>query len=157
MQEILDQPFNENEKDETWINRGIALIRILVSFYLSNHLILFWDNYYTITINTYNIILTSTFFLVIVHTIYRILSELRKRFIIPKENKVLILFMIFIYLIPTGVVLYYVFDKLSRNSLLDFRIGNADLFLLPLGLLIIIFREIIYYRRLKRLKNQANG
>jgi len=157
MEEILDQPFNENEKDETWINRGIALIRILVSFYLSNHLILFWDNYYTITINTYNIILTSTFFLVIVHTIYRILSELRKRFIIPKENKVLILFMIFIYLIPTGVVLYYVFDKLSRNSLLDFRIGNADLFLLPLGLLIIIFREIIYYRRLKRLKNQANG
>jgi len=32
MEEILDQPFNENKKDETWINRGIALIRLIKGY-----------------------------------------------------------------------------------------------------------------------------
>lgn len=154
MEEILDQPFNEKGKDEQWINRGIALIRILVSLYFSNRLIRFWTSYPNSTFDAWYIPLAL--FLAIVHTIYRIIPELKKRFIIPRENRILVLLMIIIYLIPTTLVFHYLFDKLNRNSLLDVRIENIDVFLLPLGLSIIIFREIIYFIRLKQLKNQAN-
>ena len=84
MEEILDQAFNENKKDETRINRGMALIRLIICLRFSYVVYLTFRPKSNIQIidNTIFEVISIFLMFVIVYNFRQILSELKQRFIV---------------------------------------------------------------------------
>jgi len=156
MEEILDQPFNENQKDETWINRGIALIRLIICLRLLCFIYnMLKPKIIRVMDSTPSEVAFSFLFLVIIYNLHQMLLEIKQRFILV-DHKGFVLSIIVIHLILAGVLIYSSFYKVDLGLGHRFPPESIEPMLLALGLFIIIFREITYYRRairLKRLKN----
>jgi len=163
MEEILDQLFDENNKDETWINWGVALIRLLITI----RFCYFLFKIITSPLSPVDsveavlfVVIPASLLLVVIHSFYRTLSEFRQHFVMPKENRIIALFMVIFYLLAAVFFLYVcafmLDDYIGNQSAPSFLIEDAEPFLLALGFSVIAFREIIYYQRRKRLKQLNN-
>jgi len=159
MEEILDQAFNENEKDETRINRVIGLIRLATCISLLH---ISFKMLKSDPVDSFEVVLDVVFytlvFIVIIHNIFRALSELRYPLVLPRNNRVYILGIILIQLILIVTlgsifvsIIYSIFEHKYSVSL-----RHVEPVLLILGLIITTLREIIYYQRATRLKRLKN-
>lgn len=163
MEEILDQQFNENEKDETRINRIAIVFRIILCVYLLISIYKIAFGAYSGILETFQestedglIMLTFVLFVlgIIVYNIRHIQLEIKYKFVIPYFGRGFIatfIASIFSFLVVNITALYD--DVVDGNSYSEL-ITTA---LFVLSLLIIFYREIIYFARttrLKRLKNE---
>jgi len=157
MEEILDQPFNENEKDETRINRGIASIRLLICLRFSYFVYSMLDPR-TVRVfgNTISGIASLFLILIIVYNLRRILSEIKENFIVVKKYKGFVLLMILIHLVLIAGFVLSIFGEIYSGLGRPFSLKNIEPTLLILGLCIITFREITYFIRATRLKRLNN-
>lgn len=165
MEEILDQEFNKNEKDETRINRGMAMIRVLVCFgfsYLLSRMLRTKPDASDLFDAVFIIGVPVMMILIIIHNSLRIIQELKQRFIVPIQKKIFILILIIIQSIMMIIFASVCFSAVRlrlKKEYVPIRWFDIIIVLLTLGLFVIIIRETIYYRRairLKQLKNQAN-
>ena len=158
MEEILDQAFNENEKDETRINRIIGGIRLLYSVLLFCtiaylQMTYIGDNGFDFSRDFIAIIIINfigAFF--IYYNVKSAFYELRDRFVISVFDKRITLIFIGLSL---PLILIYIFPNLIRKVCV---VGFWDLIYLISGicLALILIREIIYYKRATRLKRLNN-
>ncbi len=164
MEEILDQEFNENEKDETQINRGVAIIRVVVCFGCLYFLYMMLTTELPDVNNwadlTFMIGLPLMLILIIIFNSFRIIQELKQRFIIPIQKKIFTLIIIIVQSIMTIMFASVCFSAVRlrfRKGYIPIDWHEIIILLLTLGLSTIIVREITYYKRatrLKRLKNE---
>jgi len=161
MEEILDQPFNENEKDETWINRVIAIIRLAVCIGFL-HILVMMLNLFNSSDSfemTLNVVFYIIVVIVIIHNIFRATSELRHHIVIPRNNRIYILIVILIQLILialfSGFLYFGLIGSIVEQKYL-FSIRHVVQITIILCLIIITIREITYYRRTTRLKRLNN-
>jgi len=159
MEEILDQQFNE--KDETRINRVIAIIRFVASaLFLFLILRVWYFSWYNFDRNTPEylggLIMTVLMLGMIGYNIRQFIVEWKTPFVYLQFSKVFVVIFIglnsvFIFSIP---FLFYTVLFLQKQSLSNETILQL---ILLICLTVIVLREITYLRRatrLKRLKNQ---
>jgi len=165
MEEILDEQFNENEKDETRINRITAVIRYILSIgytFLVISTIRFYNDPTPTEIGeTIGGLIAAILLLIPVrYNVKHANLELKNKYVTPTYKRGYILaFLIFCFLIIGASTFGFVSNVTSKNIL-----GRPNyLHLVFMAILLIglpswiAYREIIYYKRatrLKRLKNE---
>jgi len=160
MEEILDQVFNENEKDETRINRVIAIIRVNVSalflFIILRLWYFHWNSFDIDTQDSIGLIMSVVMLGMVVYNIKQIIVEWKSSFVYPQFSRaftaVFILLNLF-FIIGLFASLYVDFSPQKQSLSAKNTLQLIPLICLPL----IIVREITYFvraTRLKRLKNQ---
>jgi len=162
MEEILDQAFNENEKDETRINRITAFSRYFYCVYVGFKRVFFGTQMVIVEKDTQDRMLLSLIFLLsillfavfVYYNIKQAKLERTMRVVIPTFNRPYTLIFIFY----VGFLLFRTCTGLVGVSIYSFSapfISVIPTFLegvIFLGILTLIFiREYVY---LKRLKNQ---
>jgi len=159
MEEILDQEFNENEKDETRINRITCLARLVLFIFIAYDSYRFYASQGSSTDENSIAWTTTILFLIFV------LSYIYYNFILARaewtskyvKNVTSIWSTGFVLLIYTGMI-YGSLVGVSRLIQQD-RIGMRMIFFIFLILIftLISWREMTYLireKRLKRLKNE---
>jgi len=157
MDEILDQQFNENEKDETWINRITCFARISLFAFLSYDIYIFLAPQDTTegTPNLSSIIFALIFVLSFIYYNFILArAEWTRKYITNVTSGIATGFVLVIYI----VLMWASLEAILRFTRFDF-IGYKIIYYayIVLVLTLIIWREITYLirdRRLKRLNNQ---
>ncbi len=164
MEEILDQEFNENEKDETRINRLTAFSRYFYCAYVGFKRVFFGTQMVIAERDTQDRMLLSLIFLLsillfavfVYYNIRQAKLERTMRVVIPTFNRTYIL----IFMFYIGFLLFKVCTGLVGVSIYSFSAPFISVIpsllegIIFLGILVLVFiREYVY---LKRLKNQTN-
>lgn len=156
MEEILDRQFNR--KDETRINHGIAIIRLITCLCLSHLLFNLLksnlpDTEIIDTVLAVGIIVVMIS--VVIYNFFRVISEVNQRFFILSKKRIFVLIMIINQLI-LAVILGLVWSSRIRliftKEYLPITWKEVEIVIIIVGLSIITFREIICFKRATRLK-----
>jgi len=171
MEEILDQTFNEKEKDETQANRLTAAIRIFLCGYML--ITKFKFLYGSLTFQSirqrdipYLSFLIFDFFIFLLFVYYNFRHgklELQSKYVIPvfKRFFILLFFLYCLYIllgclpvISTGIG-YFLNEKVLFSP--AYYLGSLIVGGITLVLILWIFyREIIYFRRISKPQSITN-
>jgi len=161
MEEILDQPFNEKEKDETWINRIVITFRFILCAYFLFSIYRVWTFNSGIQVFSESMERASSMLVfmlfalgMIIYHIRHIQLEMKQKFVIPYFKRGFIASFIALNLLIFFTNIAEIYSAVISE---DYFVGIPLAVCLVLLLSVILFREIIYFRRatrLKRLRNQ---
>ncbi len=161
MEEILDQAFNENEKDETRINRVVIVFRVLLCAYFLFEIYRLWTYNFGLQVfyeSTGRGFLMLGFILfilgLIVYNIRHIQLEIKYKYVIPYFKRGFIASFIALNLLLFIGSIIEVYTEIMRW---DFSIEFLLSSFFILSISTILYREITYFiraTRLKRLKNE---
>ncbi len=154
MEEILDQTFNENEKDETRINRLTAFIRLLycvllfcnIAYLQMTHI---RDNRFDFSTNFITVIILNLVgIFLIYYNLKSVSHEFKSAFVVSIFKREISV--IFVVLNLPLVLIYFFPNLITQTCVID--IWDYIYLFSGICLILILTREITYLKRRKNTK-----